>query len=490
MMTDSVKFFKTIFDNLDTGIYVLDNQGVFFYANRALLKKSNMSRKEIIGVSIYDLLRENVMQKSLSDYVLKTKKEKTLVQEIRNSRSKGSYRHMGTSKPIFDKEGNIQFIIVEAQYIDDLVKKYRQALLSNESGVEIDFSKIKDFGEKNQETHIICESRQMKNLLKVADRVADYDSAVLLKGESGVGKEVVAHFIHDHSSRKKHKMVEINCAALPENLLEAELFGYEKGSFTGALNTGKKGLIEEADGGILFLDEINSLPINLQGKLLRVLETKLVKRIGASEDKYVDFRLISATNQNLKAAIQEGTFRADLYYRINVIPLNIPPLRERQEDIIPLAMYFLEYFCEKYDKNKMFSAKVCHDLMQYSWPGNVRELKNFVERLLIMNMDDDISINEIPEGMLGDEDLSEGKEVNANKHYFPENREMLGVGKCEFYFDPTNEDFSLQYCLDKCEEEVIGSLLKKYRNTYKAAKILKVNQSTIARKKQKYHIEY
>lgn len=198
----------------------------------------------------------------------------------------------------------------------------------------------------------------MRALLDMAKQVAGVDSTILISGETGTGKEVLANFIHRHSHRADRPMVEINCAALPENLLEAELFGYEKGAFTGALNTGKPGMVEEANGGTLFLDEINSLPLALQGKLLRVLESHKSKRLGAVSEREIDFRLLAATNQDLKTCVEKGSFRADLYYRLNVIPLEIPPLRNRREDIIPLALFFLDHFCKNMGAPRCL-PKVC-----------------------------------------------------------------------------------------------------------------------------------
>lgn len=195
-------------------------------------------------------------------------------------------------------------------------------------------------------------------------------------------------------------MIEINCASMPEALLESELFGYTKGAFTGALSTGKMGLIEAANGGTLFLDEINSMSLNLQAKLLRVLESHTITRIGATKPIEVDFRLVAATNRNLADCVKDQTFRADLYYRLNVIPITIPPLRERKDDIAVLTDFFLKKYCDKYELKKKFSKRVYKTFEYYDWPGNVRELKNIVERMVIMSTASTITINEVPEGML------------------------------------------------------------------------------------------
>ncbi|WP_297453599.1 sigma-54 dependent transcriptional regulator [Persephonella sp.] len=230
---------------------------------------------------------------------------------------------------------------------------------------------------------IIVESKKMRDIIETAKKVAPFDATVLITGESGTGKEVIARFIHKHSKRAKKSFIAINCGAIPENLLEAELFGYQKGAFTGA-DFDKKGLIEEANGGTLFLDEIGELPLNLQVKLLRVIQEQEIKPLGSNKSKKINVRFIAATNKNLEKLVKIGAFREDLYYRLNVIKVNIPPLRKRKEDIIPLAQFFIKKYSLKYGiKPKTLSKKAEEDLLNYDWPGNVRELENTIERLLL-----------------------------------------------------------------------------------------------------------
>lgn len=231
--------------------------------------------------------------------------------------------------------------------------------------------------------------------MKLCKRIADTDASVLITGDSGTGKEVVARYIHKSGNRKNNAFVVINCASLPENLLEVELFGYEKGAFTGATST-KIGLFEQADQGTLFLDEINSMSLSLQGKLLRAIETKRIRHIGSNQDKKVDFRLLVATNEKLEDLIKARLFRRDLYYSVNAVPIWIPPLRERREDIIPLALKFLQSFCSKNQMDKCFSPQMLDRMREYSWPGNVRELKNLVERSVLMSMEHQVNIPDIP----------------------------------------------------------------------------------------------
>jgi len=247
---------------------------------------------------------------------------------------------------------------------------------------------------------IVGKSPKILQALDIVHRVAPTNATVLLMGESGVGKELFAKAIHFLSPRADKPFIAINCAAIPPDLLEAELFGYEKGAFTGAY-TSKKGKFELANGGTIFLDEIGDMPLNLQVKLLRVLQEKEVERIGSSKPIKIDVRIIAATNRNLEKLIKEGKFREDLYYRINVVPIYIPPLRERKEDIPVLVNYFLEVFNKEYGKNVKVSKEVFEVFLNYHWPGNVRELRNVLERMVILDTDGILTYEDLPTELLG-----------------------------------------------------------------------------------------
>ena len=318
---------------------------------------------------------------------------------------------------------------------------------------------------------MVYNSPQMSELVRIMNNVASTDANILIQGESGTGKEVLAEYIHEMSERKGKEMVRINCAAFPETLLESELFGYEKGAFTGALGSGKKGLIETAHESTLFLDEINSLPLALQGKILRTIETKMVQRIGSDRPKRIDFRLIAATNEDLSECIKKKTFRADLYYRLNVIPAIIPPLRERPSDIEPLIQYFLNKYCKKYGREKTFSPEVMEILKNYSWPGNVRELKNFVERIVLISAASVYCIRKIPPQMLDGQLTISSGDKNG------------GAMGCQY-----DSRLSLEENLNSFEKQIIESVVQHYGSGKSAAEVLKVNQSTISRKMAKYNI--
>lgn len=318
---------------------------------------------------------------------------------------------------------------------------------------------------------VVYRDNKIKKILMDIRQIAPYPLSILLKGESGVGKDVIASFIHQISGRASEKFVAINCAALPESLIEAELFGYERGAFTGALAQGKEGLIESANGGVLFLNEINSLPLSAQGKLLTVLEEKKVRRIGGIVPHDVDFMLISATNQDLEQCIEDNTFRQDLYYRLCTINISIPPLRERKEDISALASYFMKQCCERYGKEISLSENYYDFMMSYTWPGNVRELKNFIERLVVMTPQTaepilkDIATLDLP------------------------SQSLLGALNPVASESISQKNLSLSEQMDKYECELLQNAIAQHTTLREAAKFLDIPPSTLSRKMKKYSLK-
>jgi transcriptional regulator with PAS, ATPase and Fis domain len=329
---------------------------------------------------------------------------------------------------------------------------------------------------------MVIAGEAMRGLLANAYNIADCDAAVLISGESGTGKELLAAYIHNNSARAEKEFVAINCAALPENLLESELFGFEKGAFSGA-GAEKRGLIELAHGGTLLLDEIDSMPLALQGKLLRVIETKQVRRLGAVHSRHVDFRLITTTNANLEEAIRNREFRLDLYHRLNVIPFCIPPLRNRVDEIRPLCEHFLTINCEKYHRKKRFSEEMIRRLEQYDWPGNIRELRNFVERAILMTDSHIELLNEAPtlcffgktEGVLtkttaaGLPNPNLASDTKSDPAAFP----------IEFDPEKSFKDYVRDY-----EKWLAIQAVQRYGSLEKAAKRLLIDKSTLIRKRK------
>lgn len=391
--------FTVILDNIDVGVIVYDRKGNVVLVNTVMINWRNIPRNEYQSMNVHDFM--DVIDVCVFDLVLNEKRRISRLQYYNNYQKTGDLPRVRivTGSPIFDGEGNIQYVITMLQDVDDFQKLHRTLLEEN----KILYTQRT---RRTEKASIVAKSPEIRQLLSVADNIAPLDSTVLLFGESGSGKEVFANYIHERSKRKDKPMITVNCAAFPENLIEAELFGYEKGSFTGASREGKIGLAEAADGGTLFLDEINSLSLGVQGKILRMIEEKSIQRIGSVRSKQVDFRLITATNRDLLDMVHKGTFREDLYYRLHVIPLTIPPVRSRQEDIVPLCLHFLEYFCKKYNIRKNFSDNVLEQIQRYQWPGNVREIRNFVERMVVMTPAATTDITSIPSGILPEDELS------------------------------------------------------------------------------------
>nr|WP_272879099.1 sigma 54-interacting transcriptional regulator [Clostridium sp. Cult2] len=303
----------------------------------------------------------------------------------------------------------------------------------------------------------------MEQVVMKALKVSSFDCNVLINGESGVGKEGIAQIIHSSSNRSNHPFVKINCASIPNDLVESELFGYEKGAFTGAKIDGKSGFFEIANGGTLFLDEISAFPLSLQAKLLRAIQEKEIYRIGGTIPIKIDVRFIAATNRNLKQMIFEGTFREDLFYRLNVYPINVPPLRQRKEDIVPLVKYFIKENNLKYESSKTINEDALQYLSELNWPGNIRELENFIQRVFINSIDEIITL----------------KDVIAS----------LGMEKKNSYEDISNlQAMNLQEILERTEEKVFKTVKNSKMSTREIGKILGISQSTVVRKLKKYNL--
>lgn len=312
---------------------------------------------------------------------------------------------------------------------------------------------------------MLIKDDSMVTVLKNATKISKTDITTLILGETGVGKEGIAKYIHYNSSRKDKAFITINCGAIPENLIESELFGYEPGAFTGANKGGKIGLFQLADGGAVFLDEVGELPLATQVKLLRVLQEKQIEKVGGTESIPVDIRIIAATNKDLKELINMKLFREDLYYRLSVFPIEIPPLRKRKEDILLLIEHFTECINKKYSSKCSFSEETLEYLYNYEWPGNVRELRNVIERQIIMNENAIVEERNLPE---------EISNTRVEQDY------ILSISNYSI------KGYSLKEIMDKVEMEIITDALTRYGNIKIAAKALKIDPSTLIRKRQKY----
>lgn len=360
--------------------------------NQAAERFYGMKASELIGRNVRDLEREGIFYPSTTDVVLKTRARYDTIQHTITGKVL-----MVTANPVLDENGNVVRVVSNSRDITEL-NELRQKLDQSERlnrHYQWEIKKLKS--KENFLEGIVASSRDMQKNIDLAEKVAGVDSTVLILGESGVGKDVMARLIHRLSPRRDAPFVEINCGAIPETLLESELFGYEPGSFTGARKEGKIGQIEMARGGTLFLDEIGELSLQLQVKLLKVIQDRKLTRVGGSQPIPVDVRILAATNRDIKKMVEEGKFREDLYYRLNVIPIEIGPLRKRREDIAPLVYFFLERLNRRYGMEKRFDAGAMDLLLSYSWPGNVRQLENLIERLMVTSDGPEITVEDMPQ---------------------------------------------------------------------------------------------
>lgn len=362
-------------------------------------------------------------------------------------------RYLITGIPLLEKGAIVAVIVIEKTISPFIV--LAKELVSEEQ-------KSKPGSKEKAGKSLIYQSKVMCELVDLANRVAKQDVTVLIQGESGTGKEVIANLIHSSSSRSEHSFVKINCGAIPENLLESELFGYEPGAFTGADVKGKCGLFEAADGGTLFLDEIGTMPLHLQVKLLRAIQEKEIIRIGGADYIPVDIRIIAATNADLKKEVERGSFREDLYYRLNVVPITLPPLRDRKADIKPLTDYFMNKFNKKYYIEKQMDESAWKLLHKYSWPGNIRELENVMERLVVTTKSKTIHGGDI-------ERIFSDFQVEGTFE------QKIGT--------------DLKDRVENFEKKLILSQMSYYSRSQELADALGIDKSTLTRKMKKYRIK-
>jgi transcriptional regulator with PAS, ATPase and Fis domain len=476
-----------IADSISDGIYITDKNGVVTAINKAYTEITGIKGSDIVGKHMKNVWNNMVFtsdpafveiepeDKDRALDMFNSGKKKTLknrkpcaialmvLQEkkaisVLTTIDRTNRRVLMTGTPFFDKDGNVVQVLT---IIKDLTELFvlREKLEDAEKEKVKYLSELKNLKKNIKENQLykdlICKSSSMEKVIKLIEHVAKTDATILITGETGVGKEVVARTIYKNSKRANGPYIKVNCAAIPETLLESELFGYDKGAFTGAQQKEKLGLFEMANNGTILLDEIGEIPLKLQSKLLRVLQEREIKRIGGTSNIKVDVRVIAATNLNLEEEVRKGNFREDLFYRLNVIPIMLPPLRERKEDISLLVYNFLDKFNKMYGKNKDLDITAVEALESHSWPGNVRELENSIERLVVIGDESLITRNSII-SILGKEKFD---------------HEAMGT------FSGTLKD-----AVDQFERNIMEKTLKKCGSTYKAAEVLGITQSTVVRK--------
>lgn len=372
--------FQQVVDSLLDGMYITDQDAVTRYVNPAYCKHMGIMPQEVLGRSVTEIAKEGALfQKSVSEDVIKLGRNVTGTGITQDGRGRSVPTYV-TGVPIFDEQGRVKNVAVSVFDTDALM--YRVTEFRKTVHVE-QAVKILDRVNEHEVSVMVGEAPAIREIRRTIARAAPTDVTILITGESGVGKEVIADRIYYASDRQGKPFVKVNCTAIPANLLESELFGYEKGAFTGALNQGKAGLFELANSGTILLDEIGDLPYELQTKLLRVLQQKEVMRLGGTKPISLDVRVIAATNADLKKKMQEGSFREDLYYRLSTIPIYVPPLRERPEDILKLVKHYFFEYCTKHAHTITVPDETLAVFQSYSWPGNVRELQNVIEYMVI-----------------------------------------------------------------------------------------------------------
>jgi PAS domain S-box-containing protein len=445
-----------VIESSHDGLWICDHEGKVIRINKASARINSVKPEEVTGKNVKVLIGEGLFDRSVTLDVLQRKTSVTMIQQI-----KGGKKILVTGNPIFNENGEISFVLTNERDLTEL-DHLRSQLQETQALTKGYISKLSELEMKGVDlSNIIFRSEEMEKTVEMALRVSQVNSTVFLFGESGVGKGMIAKLIHKHSDRSSGPFIRVDCAGIPESLMESELFGYEKGAFTGAKSEGKIGFFELADKGTLFLDEVGEVPLNSQSKLLRFLEDHEIIRVGGTEPKAIDVRIIAASNRDIEEMVKMKLFRRDLYYRLNVVPLSITPLREREEDIIPLLFYFLDKFNKAYHKKKIFSPDAIDLLSKYDFPGNVRELANLVERLVVVSESDHIETKNLP-------GIVTGAISKATPYSF-----LAG-------------NIPLKDAVEICEGLIIGKTLKKYGSQREAARVLKIDQSTISRKIKKY----
>lgn len=451
--------YQAIFESSYDGITVTDGQGITLRINPAGERIEGVVSKDVEGKPLQELVQQGIYSESATLKALEKREPVTILQKVPSGKE-----IIATGTPIF-KDGEIIRVITNSRDITELTDLKRELTqahqLAEKYQSELEHLRLEQMKTKD----IVMNSPKMKKIATLATRVALVDSTVLIEGESGVGKGVLSKLIHNKSKRKNSPFIKIDCGSIPETLLESELFGYEKGAFTGASKEGKIGLIELANTGTLFLDEIGEVPLNLQVKLLRVLQDREIFRVGGKNPIPVDIRIIAATNRDLDTMVKEKTFREDLYYRLNVIPIFIPPLRERKDDIQSLVMKNLDKFNRKYVFQKWIEPNALEYLIQYDWPGNIRELENIIERLVVVTNSDIIGVDNLPNTII---------EYNSSKK-----EEVFDIG----------DSLAFRETMEKCEEKLLIAVMGKAKSIQEMANILKLDRSNVRKKLKKHGIE-
>ena len=503
--------FKRVVDGLDDSLLITDNTGKCIYVNPAYSKNTSIQPKEILGKVVMDEYGPGKLfsHGAVGDVIKTGKVTFCLCKTSKNDIPLTGYI-IGT--PLFDNQGNLQQVIALSRPIVQLkgLRNDFAAFVSELNQIQKQLSPTTTDAKEQLSPPMIGKETTMAPIWSLIHHIAPTDATVLITGESGTGKEVLADEIFRNSNRKNERFVKLNCASIPAQLFESELFGYEKGAFSGANAKGKPGLFELANHGTLLLDEIGDMPLDLQVKLLRAIQTKEITRIGGIKPIHLDVRIIAATNCNLKAKVADGTVRQDLFYRLNVVPIKIPPLRERKDDIEALCDFFIRKFSEKYHSSFSLTELQLDYLRSYNWPGNIRELENIMEYLVICSSGVGAVNNEMITNLLGISNeivenpmsasatetaasLAEISSPSANLSVAepqPPVAELQTSGNSNTAQNTPTANIDFTTAVEQYEKKLIEEALQHSKNLREAGKLLNVNASTVSRKIKQYHINY
>jgi len=455
----TMKYLQAIFNQSADGLMICDAEGRILKLNKAAEILNGVKASEVLGKDVRTLVKERQIDRSATQEVLETKRQVSVIQTTPRS----EYTLLVTGTPVFDDKHNISFVVVNERDIS-LIKSMRKELeLARQESEKIKDELTELTLLELKENNIVAQSDSMKQTLRLALKLSAINASnILIQGESGTGKGLLAKFIHKHSAGSKKPFIQINCAALPENLLEAELFGYTKGAFTGASEKGKLGLFELACGGTIFLDEIGEMSLGVQAKLLKCLDDHEIMPIGGIAPKKIDCSIIAATNKDLEAQTVQKKFRLDLLHRLNTFTLSIPPLRNRPEDILELIRITLKKYNKLYNRRARIGYKAFDRLQTYEFPGNVRELINIIKQAIVMcdrrSLDDYLV-----------KALSKAKPFRTKAQ-------------------PMNEDSSLADKIWAVENEMLMQAAMKCRTTREAARFLGISQPSVVRKFKKHGV--
>jgi PAS domain S-box-containing protein len=455
---DLTRQLETVIHSSYDGLYIANGDAVGLFFNDAYLRVSGLTAEDVAGKNMRELVRKGIINRSVTLEVIAKRRRVTIMQEFANGRTA-----IVTGNPVLDEDGNVALVVSNVRDITELtqLREEVQETRTLARRYRDELRKASLLGVDRE--RVVFRSAAMENCIRLAVRVADVASPVLLTGESGVGKGMLARLVHDHGARKAGPFIHVNCGAIPAGLMESELFGYDRGAFTGASEQGKPGLFELAHQGTLFLDEIGEIPPELQVKLLEVLEHGELRRVGSTRARRVDVRIVAATNRDLRDMIRARIFREDLFFRLNVFPIRVPPLRERPEDVLPLAERVLADLNARYGKARRFRREALDLLARYAFPGNVRDLQNVVERAFV---------------------LADGKWIDP-EHLTPEVQRGAGEAGEEAALDGGG----LEAMLAATERRILERFLAECGTTHAMARRLGVNQSTIVRKLRKLGVK-